>query len=93
MSAPKLRYRSGQVSCAVFEHEREDYMDVSFSFQKSYKDKSGEWKNVSSFNLRDIANLLIICTKILMDKVKVEKMERQVDHKIEENDNFDEIPF
>lgn len=43
-------YSMSNISCSVW--KRDDM--VSFTFQKSYKDKEDNWKHTTSFNAKDL---------------------------------------
>jgi hypothetical protein len=70
MSKPTCRLTIGNIECAVWQSEK--YDSKQYTFQRSYKDKkSGEWKNSTYFNPTDLANIMILCQKIVNEKVKV----------------------
>ena len=59
---PIAQIRSGQVTVSVWENKKQNSdgsMRVfhTLSFQKSYKDKGGEWHNISSFLVSDLSHI------------------------------------
>lgn len=54
--------RSSDVSVSIFAHAREisggKRVNYSCSFQRSYKDRTGEWQRTQWFGLDDLANLV-----------------------------------
>ena len=76
MAKPIKKYRVGQIECAVFENAgagfegAEDKTFQSFSFQKSYKDKAGAWKNTSYFSEQDLRSLTALVNAVMVKQVK-----------------------
>lgn len=70
---PIKRVRAGLVSVAVWENEigegKEKFIGHSFTMQRSYKDKEGEWQQSQSFNKSDIPLLLAALKKAYSDIV------------------------
>lgn len=65
---PIAKYKAGQISGAVFEKEMKDkdrtFKVYSVNFQKGYKDKEGNWQNLSiSLNKHDLASLRVVLNK------------------------------
>ena len=54
--------RASDVSVSIFAHAREangvKRVNYSCSFQRSYKDRTGEWQRTQWFGLDDLANLV-----------------------------------
>jgi len=54
--------RADDVSVSIFAHEREtngiNRVNYSCSFQRSYKDSSGEWKRTQWFGLDDLGKVV-----------------------------------
>ena len=65
---PDKEYRRGGIKLAVWKNESKDGDTfVSFSLQKSYKDKNEEWQNTSNVNVIDLPNVISVYTKALLD--------------------------
>lgn len=65
---PVAKIRSGQVTISVWEQEKQNSdgskrVFHTLSFQKSYKDKKGEWHNVSSFLPSDLSDIVFACIR------------------------------
>lgn len=65
---PVAQIRSGQVTISVWEKEKQNSdgskrVFHTLSFQKSYKDKKGEWHNISSFLPSDLPDIAFACGK------------------------------
>ena len=58
MSRPIRTFKIGNCSASIFENEmtkgEKQFTVHSVSLQRSYQDKEGNWKNVSSYNVNDI---------------------------------------
>ena len=61
MAKPKEKLVAGNCSAAIWVNVREINGEkrqmLSVSFQKSYKDKDGNWKNTDSFGVNDLPKL------------------------------------
>ena len=57
MGKPISKFQFGKVTGTVWENDYKGEKSVSFSFQKSYKDKDGNWQNVGFFNKTDLRDL------------------------------------
>lgn len=68
MSRPIKTYSSGNARLSIWKNEQ--YGTYSFSLQKSYKDKSGEWKNTNYFSATDLLNVIALCWKVVLNNVK-----------------------
>ena len=92
MSKPIKRYKVGQVQASVFENAKDGGgFSYSFKFQKSYKDKGGQWQTTDGFFLSDIPNLIAVAWQAFFDissKNSNDKQEKRTKKK--ENDNVDE---
>lgn len=71
MGKPICKLSSGTIQAAVWENEFEGKKSRSYSFQKSYKGKDGNWKNTTFFSQTDLLSLGNLCAKICTEKVKV----------------------
>jgi len=67
-SGPLKKFRSGALSVAIWENETlgDDGQPRSFktvSFERSYKDKNGEWKSSNSLRVNDLPKAALILSK------------------------------
>ena len=65
---PEKKFRAGGISVAVWKNESKDSKGVSrefrsVSFEKGYKDKSGEWKSTNSLHASDIPKAIVVLSK------------------------------
>ncbi|MDO8626845.1 MAG: hypothetical protein Q7K42_00125 [Candidatus Diapherotrites archaeon] len=65
---PVQKFSVGRVQASVWENmklskEGEQKNFVSVSLEKSYKDKQGNWKNSSSFNINEIPQAILALQK------------------------------
>ncbi len=67
MAQPEISFRHGPCSASVFtnEYERgeEKFAVKSVAFQRSYRDKDGQWKNSSSLKVNDIPKAVLVLNK------------------------------
>ncbi|MCB2141212.1 hypothetical protein KQH27_00725 [bacterium] len=77
MGKPEKSFKCGSCDAAVFENEitagGKTIRVKKVSFQKRYKDASGEWKNTNSLDVNDIPKAVLALTKayeylVLSDK-------------------------
>lgn len=68
MSRPVKTYSSGNARLSIWKNDQ--YGTFSFSLQKSYKDKSGEWKNTNYFSITDLMNVISLCWKVVLNGIK-----------------------
>ena len=64
MVEPVKRVKLGNIEVAKWVNKRknqqgEDYDSISYTFQKSYKDKEGNWQNTDSISSTDIPKLIV----------------------------------
>lgn len=69
---PSLKFVCGGVSASVWDNPVKDSNGESFisrkvSFEKSYKDKDGEWCHSQSFDLSDIPKLKSVLDRLDVD--------------------------
>ena len=80
---PIYKERAGSISIAVFENEGktkegQKYVFKTVNLQKSYKDKKGEWQNLSlSLRSDDIPKAVLLLSKSYGQCVMKEKAEEQ----------------
>jgi hypothetical protein len=65
---PETKFRSGTVCATVWKNkvQTKDGQEKnlsSISFEKSYKDKSGEWKTTKSLNATDLPKAILVLSK------------------------------
>lgn len=73
MSLPVKTLSLGHCKAAVFQNEQYKSYTVKFQksyFQKSYKDKQGQWKNTDYFSLPDLRDLHGLLGYMLDKQVK-----------------------
>ncbi|MEM4247171.1 MAG: hypothetical protein QXR48_00390 [Candidatus Woesearchaeota archaeon] len=62
---PEKKFRAGAVSATVWKNDRVKATGESFSYhtislERSYKDKSGNWKNANSFRIQDLPKAALV---------------------------------
>lgn len=55
---PANTIRSGNIKATIWQNTGKDGNFYSASFSRPFRDKKGNWKNGSSFGLRDLESLL-----------------------------------
>lgn len=67
MAQPEITFRHGSCSASVFENEynrgEETFSVRTVSFQRSYRDKQGEWQRTSSLHVNDIPKAILVLNK------------------------------
>lgn len=63
MAEPIYKIRKGNVSIAVWENKTEKGTFYSFQIQRSYKDRDGNWKNITTFGINDLPKLAAACNE------------------------------
>ncbi|MDE2998587.1 MAG: hypothetical protein OXU79_05840 [Gemmatimonadota bacterium] len=67
MAQPEITFRHGSCSASVFENEynrgKESFNVRTVSFQRSYRDKEGEWHRSSSLKVNDIPKAILVLNK------------------------------
>lgn len=63
---------------------------VSFSFQKTYKDKNDEWQHTTFFKLSDLPILATLILCLVVKSAKVQIPSAPAEQTAEENDD---VPF
>jgi hypothetical protein len=67
MAQPEKVFRQGSCSASIFANEitrnGKSIAVPKVSFQKRYKDKSGEWKTSSSLDVNDLPKAVICLSK------------------------------
>ena len=65
--APEKKFIAGGVSASVWVNEREIEGETkemrSVQFQRTYKDKEGNWKTTTSLNTGDLPKALVVLGK------------------------------
>lgn len=93
---PVQEARLGNLKCAIFEGEFKGKTTHSFKFQKSYKDKNGDWQNTDFFFLTDLRDLALLALGLVTKSIKFKKIESQKQQPTEEPEpieNEDDLPF
>lgn len=67
---PIKKYKYGKIDGSVWANDYQGKISYSMSFQKSYKDQSGQWKQSTSFNSTDLRDLYVLIGSILHGQVK-----------------------
>jgi len=67
------------VECAIFENEKEGKLSKSYKFQKSFKDKDGNWKNTDFLFESDLPNMLVLLNNLTLDVVKSKQIKSKDD--------------
>lgn len=62
-NAPVQKFRLGGLQLDVWENESEKGQFLTMSFQRSYKDKDGEWQHTQSLRVNDLPVLSLLCQK------------------------------
>lgn len=62
---PERKFRAGAISATVWKNERlkqngESFTAHTVSLERSYKDKSGQWKSTSSFRPQDLPKARLV---------------------------------
>lgn len=65
---PNKIYKQGLISISVW--IKQDQPN-SYTIQKTYKDKEGDWKFTSNLNVVDLHLVKLLTAKILSDEIKV----------------------
>lgn len=60
MSTPIKKFQSGKVQLSIWQNE----YGYTYTFQKSYKGKDGQWKNVTSFTDADLLDIAFLAQHI-----------------------------
>ncbi len=67
MAQPEITFRNGACSASVFVNEYtrgdETFAVRNVSFQRRYRDKSGDWKTSSSLGVNDIPKAVLVLNK------------------------------
>ena len=59
MAKPVMKFRNGSITLSVWGKAKEDgSMNYSFTIQKSYKTRDGEWKNTDFFWESEAGNII-----------------------------------
>ena len=68
---PIKSYRLGNVEASVWPNKspKDGSIYFSFNFQKSYKNKDGEWVQTGFYSRGDLAYLAILAQKILCEEI------------------------
>lgn len=101
---PTKSYRLGNVEASVWPNKspKDGSIYFSFNFQKSYKNKDGEWVQTGFYNRGDLADLAILAQKILCEEITpIERKKASSDASAQAQyepeppaaDSYDDAPF
>lgn len=90
MSKPVYKVRSGNISAAVWQSEREGKVNFSFTIEKSYKSGT-EYKKTEFMFLNEAANLMAVAVKLLAYDPFVARRETE-DNKADDVPGSDKLP-
>lgn len=100
---PIKSYRLGNVEASVWLNKspKDGSIYFSFNFQKSYKNKDGEWVQTGFYNRGDLAYLAILAQKILCEeitpierrKAAASSAQAQYEPEPPAADSYDDAPF
>ena len=71
---PVENYRSGAIKVAVWENSGENGKYYTFSMQRGYKDKDGNWKDTTALRTSDVYDV-VRCLERAYDFAKQKKEE------------------
>ena len=61
---PEKKFRAGAVTATIWKNQTEDNKYYStVSFERSYKDKNGEWKTTNSLRVNDLPKAAMVISK------------------------------
>ena len=61
---PEKKFRAGAVTATIWKNQTEDNKEYStVSFERSYKDKNGEWKTTNSLRVNDLPKAAMVISK------------------------------
>jgi len=81
----------GHCKAAIFKSEQ--YNSYSVKFQKSYKNKEGNWQNSEYFNLTDLRDLYAMVGFMLDKQVKERIPGQKAPEQQEPQADPDQVPF
>ncbi len=66
---PVKYYRAKTLSLSLWENEGENGKMISFSFQRSYKDKDGNWQHTQNLGINDLPILKYLLDEAYKDSI------------------------
>lgn len=61
---PEKKIRAGTISATIWKNKTEENREFrTVTFEKSYKDKNGEWKTTNSLSSTDLPKAAMVLTK------------------------------
>lgn len=61
---PEKKFKAGAVTATVWKNKTEDEKEYStVSFERSYKDKKGEWQTTNSLRVNDLPKAAMVLNK------------------------------
>lgn len=91
--APVKKIRKGKINCAIFQNEFQGKTTYSYKFQKSYKNKDGDWQNTDNFYASDLRDLEILVREINNKMVKFDNVKPQPESEPESQEQPEDLPF
>ena len=87
---PVYKYQLGMLECAVWAKQtNEGKPYFQFSFQKTYKDKDGNFQHTSFFNKSDLAGLSMLCERACLQEIA----KQAIDYTETETKAEKDVPF
>lgn len=95
---PIKSYRLGNVEASVWPNQspKDGSLYFSFNFQKSYKNKDGEWVQTGFFNKGDLADIAILAQKILCEEIspiEIKEKAAQAEAEVPADKSLEDVPF
>jgi len=69
MNKPIKNFKEGQVTLSVWQKDYNGKPIYSYSYQKSYKDKQGQWQNTTFLNKTDLKDLSFLIDTVIQQGI------------------------
>ena len=66
---PIKSYRAGVISLNVWENEYGEEKIRSYSFQRSYRDKTDKWQQTQTLRLSDLPKLMVLLEEAYKEQI------------------------
>ncbi len=66
---PIKNYKAGTLTLSLWENKLEENKIISFSIQRSYKDKEDNWQHTSNLRTQDIPKLQLLLNKAYEEQI------------------------
>jgi hypothetical protein len=63
LNKPEIKFRAGGIAATVWKNQSKEGEYRTVSFERSYKDKEGQWKTTSSLRLNDLPKACVVLNK------------------------------